>query len=127
MILLASRNKESSKPENDVIEEVVKQDVVLNLLWTLAQVLIIYLHGVQSVLCPEVREVAIDLVDENWRKRLARESSQEQRPVVEVRSIAVITHTLVIILDDLYEGSHDLRETNNSNKHVANSDKYFVY
>lgn len=70
--------------------------------------------------------MTINLVDEHGGKWFAREPRQQQRPVVQVRAVTVVAHSLVVVLDDLNERTHNLREANNTDKHIANTDQNLV-
>lgn len=59
----APRNEESPESEYYIIEEIVKNNVVLDLFWTLAQVFIVNLHIAEPVFRPKERKMTVDLVD----------------------------------------------------------------
>jgi hypothetical protein len=124
---LTTWNKECSEPENDIIEQVVEKDVVLDLFGTLVHVLVVNLHLIQSILAPVVREMTVNLVDEHGREWFTRESGKKEGPIVEIGAVTVIAHSLVVVLNNLNERTHDLRETNDTNEHVADTDQDLVY
>lgn len=68
----------------------------------------------------------VDGVYEHLGQRLVSEPGKKSHPAVQVRAFVITTHTLVIGLDNLDEGSHDLREENDTNKHENDSDNLFV-
>lgn len=127
LCLLVSWYKECPESENDIIKQIMQQNVILYLFWTLAQIFVVNFHWVQSILIPEKWKVTINLIDKSWWKWLCCESCKKKSPVVKVRSITFIAHSLIIVLDNLDERTHDLWEANNTNKHVCNSDKDFIY
>ena len=45
---------------------------------------------------------------------------------VEIRTFVVIAHSRIVVLDNLDERSHDLREENDTNKHEQDSYKHLV-
>ena len=104
----------------------MQQNVIFNLPGTLIQVLIVDLHLTQPILAPVIGEVTIDLVDQYGRKWFACKSCEQQSPIVQVRAITVIAHTLVIILNNLYKGTHDLRKANDTDEHIANTDQDLI-
>lgn len=44
LVGLAARNEEGSEAENDIVKQVVEEDVVLDLFWTLIHIFIVNLH-----------------------------------------------------------------------------------
>jgi len=68
--------EEVTELENYVIKKVVDKDMSLYLSWTLVEVLIVFVHAKEAVLCPVVGEVIINLANELLVKRSVRESGE---------------------------------------------------
>lgn len=96
--------------------------------WALIQELVVLLNVSQSIARPEERKVSVDLVDQLGLQRLVLvcKSSQSHDPVVKVRTLIVVTHSLVVVLDDLLEGIHDVREETDSSQHEEYGDYQLV-
>ena len=94
----------------------------------LVEELVVLLDVSQSIAGPEERKVSVDLVDQlglQWLV-LFRKSSQSHDPVVQVRTLIVVAHSLVVVLDDLLEGVHDVREETDSSQHEEYGDYQLV-
>ena len=63
----------------------------------------------QSIVCPEEGEMLIDMSDQLFRQRFVGESDEELHPVIESATLFICrASTLVIILNDFYETTHNL-------------------
>ena len=67
----------------------------------------------------------VDLVHEIWWKCLFRKPTQQQHPVVELTAIFIVSHSCCIPLDDFDEGTHNLREENNTKEHEDDANELF--
>jgi len=100
--------------------------MVLYLPRTLTQIFVIYWHRTQPIFLPKEREMTVYLINQNWRKWFAGKSCKQKSPVVKIRSITLIVRSLVVVLNNLNEGTHDLWEANDTNQHVEDSNDDLV-
>ena len=76
--------------------------------WTLVEELVVLCDRGQPVICPVVREVLIDTIDQHLGQRLVRKPGKKGHPAVKVATFVITSHPLVVRLDNLNERSHDL-------------------
>ena len=95
-----------------------------NCLRTLVQELIVFFHRFKSIVSPVITEMLIDLVDQLFRERLVCKPCQQCHPVIKFRSFVFRAHSSVIVLNNLDEVSHNLREENNTNQHDDDTKKH---
>ena len=116
--------EEVTEFEDYVIKKIVDKDVPLNLSWTLVQVLILFVHSKEAVLRPVVGEVIVDLANEFLVERPVGESCEQGHPVVEFGALVLVAHSLVVILDDFDERTHDLRKEDDSEEDEDDTDEH---
>lgn len=125
-VLLFCGLEEGPEPVDDVVEDVVEHQVVSHFLWALIEILVVYLKTTQSIVSPVVRPMPIYLVNQSLRQRLTCEPDQEGHPIREVCILLVFPcDSVVVVLDDFDEGTHNLGEEYDTNKHEYNSHKHF--
>ena len=122
-ILVLLRVKEETEVIENVVEKVVHDDTTLNLAGQGIDELIVFLDLAESVVCPEILEVLINLAVKRVRQRLVTEARQQSHPVVQVKGLLLVAQVLVESRDDLDEATHDVREEG----HAAKHDKYAKY
>ena len=68
--------EEVAELEDYIVKQVVDKYMSLYLPWTLVEVLIVFVHAEEAVLCPVVGEVIVNLADELLVQRSVRESGE---------------------------------------------------
>ena len=76
------RVKENSIAENDIIEQVMQHNVSFYYSRTLVEELVVLCDRGQPVICPVVREVLVDTVDQHLGQRLVRKPRKKGHPAV---------------------------------------------
>ena len=94
--------------------------------WTLVHELIILFHRVQSVISPKVGIVLVNGVYKGLAQGFVGKSREQGHPTIETRSHLLITHTLVITLDNLNERPNNLSEECNANEHENASNNLLI-
>ena len=67
----------------------------------------------------------INLVDKICWEWLATESVQQVHPSIQFRTSVIVAHSGGVVLNNLYELTHDLREEDDSTKHEDNANNLF--
>jgi len=117
--------EEVTELEDYVVKKVVDKDMSLYLPWTLVEILIVFVHAEEAVLRPVVGEVVVNLANELLVKGSVRESGEQGHPVVELGAFILVTHPLVVVLDDFDERTHDLRKEHNTEENEDDTHEHF--
>lgn len=118
--------EEVTELKDYVIKQIVDKYMSLYLPGTLVEVLIVFVHSEEAVLCPVVGEVVVYLADELLVERSVRKSGEQGHPVVELGALVLIAHSLVVILDDFDERAHDLRKEHDTEENEDDSHEHLA-
>ena len=70
--------------------------------------------------------MSINLIYKRFWERLVSKPCQSSHPGVQVRSFIIVTHSRIVVLDNLNERSHDLGEENDTNQHEEDSYEHLI-